>query len=257
MKRQFLNPVKKRTVMILVLFCMILALAACSNVNSVVDNESIPTNNKITIPNIIGIDENTAKTLLTSKGLLPKVEYEYNDTEKEGNVFRTMPYIGSQVVPESVVTIYVSKGPSHYVLSNNVGYIYNVNNIDPFEWGTGTTEGTKEFYAPYFDRGYLYIDIWLKCNSIYDIEFYRSNTSTSDKETFGTASIKDSFDKTVPIKVLFDDYRVNNKGEKTAFTLKIPLSDLDVQKPTNLYVKFDFLVNGKRETFTARFELSW
>jgi hypothetical protein len=60
----------------------------------------------------------------------------------------------------------------------------------------------------------------------------------------------------------FDSYDVassviNNNGEATEFELKIPLTDLGVQKPTNVYVELDFLVNGERKTFKASFDLTW
>lgn len=211
----------------------------------------------LVVPNIASVDESTAKTLLAGKGLIPSVEYVYDDLIAEGNVVRTFPGIGSVVSEDDLVTIYVSKGPRFYYLEHSVGYMMDVKNIDPFSFGSDTEACTKGFYLPYVEEGYLYIEMFLCCTSRYEIEFYRRIDSESTTETFGTASINDTFDKTVPITVLFDDYKVNNKGEETTFQVKIPLSDLGVQKPTNLYVKFDFSVNKVRQTFQAGFDLSW
>ena len=72
-----------------------------------------------------------------------------------------------------------------------------------------------------------------------------------------SASINDSFDKTVPIDVIYDSKTVNNTGKETEFEVKIPLSDLGVQKPTNIYIEFDFFVNNTRENFEAGFDLTW
>lgn len=207
----------------------------------------VPTNT-IKIPDIEKLDVSTAKTLLAGKGLIPKVEYEFHNNYDYDLVIRTMPTIGSEVEEDTPVTIYVCKGPKYYELPDAVGYMQDVNNIDAFSWGDDGKPRTKGFYSPYVKEGYLYIPMYLKCTSKYSIEFY---------DDFGTASINDSFDKTVPIKVIYDNKKVNNKGGLTEFEVKIPLSDLGVQKPTNIYIEFDFYVNSKREDFEAGFDLTW
>lgn len=205
---------------------------------------------KVVIPDVDGLDVDTAKTLLAGKGLVPKIEYEYVNDYEYDEVFKTNPAIGSEVYEEEIVTLYVCKGPKYYALSNALAWFSNVEGINDFVWNSEATdgEGTKGFYAPYAKEGYLYIDMYLMCKSVYSIEFYKD---------FGTASINDTFDKTVPITVIYDSAVVNNKGERTDFTLKIPLTDLGVQKPTNLTVEFDFLVNGVRKDFTVGFDLTW
>lgn len=202
----------------------------------------------IKIPDIEKLDVDTAKTLLAGKGLIPKVEYEYHNDYDYDMVIRTNPAIGSEVEEDTPVTLYVCKGPSYYELPDAVGYMTSVENIDAFSWGDDGKPRTKGFYTPYVKEGYLYIPMYLMCTSKYSIEFYGD---------FGTASINDSFDKTVPIKVIYDSKTVNNKGEKTEFEVKIPLSDLGVQKPTNIYIEFDFFVNNTREDFEAGFDLTW
>lgn len=233
----------------LVCLVSIFSVTACGGNNN-------SSSNTIVIPDICELDESTAKTLLASKGLIPKIAYDYDYSIEEGLVIKTVPSIGSSVSSDDVVTIYISKGKRFYYLLNAVGYMKNVKNIDPFVWGDGTNEGTKEFYTPYVEEGYLYLDMLLRCTSSYSIEFYCGSDSSKSKG-FGTASINDTFDKTVPIDVLFDNYVVNNKGGDTNFQVKIPLTDLGVQKPTNIYIEFDFLVNGVRQTFEAGFDLSW
>ena len=214
------------------------------------DSSAEPTKNTIKIPDIEKLDITTAKTLLAGKGLIPKVEYEYNNDYDYDLVIRTEPAIGSEVEEDTPITLYVCKGPSFYEIEDAVGWIKNINNIDDFVWNKEAPDGigTKWFYNLYAKEGYLYITVGLRCTSKYDIEFYGD---------FGTASISDTFDKTVPIKLIYDSAIVNNKGEATEFELKIPLTDLGVQKPTNIYVNFDFLVNDERETFNAGFNLTW
>lgn len=203
---------------------------------------------KITIPNVKKMDVDTAKALLAEKGLIPKVEYEYSNDCDYDLVTRTDPFVGSQVEEDTPVTLYVCKGPSYYELTDAAGYMRNINNIDAFSWGDDGKPRTKGFYTPYVKEGYLYIPMYLKCTSKYSIEFYGD---------FGTAAVNDSFEKTIPVKVIYESEQVNNKGEKTEFEVKIPLSDLDVQRYTNIYIEFSFSVNSQREDFEAGFDLTW
>ena len=227
---------------------LVIVLACCASLCACAVAPAMTPAKAIKIPDIEKLDVTTAKTLLAGKGLIPKVEYEYHNDYDYDLVIRTSPAIGSVVAEDTPVTLYVCKGPKYYQLSGAVGYIKNVKNIDTFSWGDNGEKQTKGFYAPYVKEGYLYISIFLMCTAKYKIEFYGD---------FGTASINDSFDKTVPIKVIYDEKTVNNKGEKTEFEVKIPLSDLGVQKPTNIYIEFDFFVNNTRENFEAGFDLTW
>ena len=229
------------------IICISLCACAEKPASSIVPDSSGKT---IKIPNIEKLDVATAKTLLAGKGLIPKVEYEYNNNYDYDLVIRTTPAIGSIVEEDTPVTIYVCKGPSYYELSNAVGYMKNINGIEDFVWWSDAEDGqgTKGFTDVWLEKGQLHIKMYLCCKSEYDLEFYGD---------FGTASINDTFDKTVPIKVIYDSKKVDNNGAPTVFEVKIPLSDLGVQKPTNIYVEFDFLVDGERETFEAGFDLTW
>lgn len=201
----------------------------------------------IAIPDIKNLDEVTAKSLLAGKGFIPKIEYEYDDDIEEGQVIKTKPSIGSGAVADDVVTVYISKGPYSYYLNNSLAVLNDIKGVEPFEYPK-----TKWHDAPYVEEGYLYIPINLGCKSKYKLSFYAPYG-----EAFGSASINDSFDKTVPIEIITDNIKIDNKGEITKFILKIPLSDLDVQKPTNIYTKTSITVNGERDTFDADFDLSW
>lgn len=226
------------------LLCLVLTVMFCFGLCACGAN--------ITIPDIEKLDVLTAKTLLAGKGLIPKVEYEYSNDYDYDLVIRTEPAIGSKVSEDTPVTLYVCKGPLYYKLKaeRQVGRIWNIDGIDGFVWDGEAPNGvpTKWFYNLYSKEGYLFITVGLRCTSKYDLRFY---------DDFGTASINDTFDKTVPIEVLYDSSVINNKGEATEFELKIPLTDLGVQKPTNVHVELDFLVNGERKTFKASFDLTW
>lgn len=165
-------------------------------------------------------------------------------------VIRTVPAVGSDVEEDTAVTLYVCKGPSYYILSDSVGRMCNIEGIEDFIWSSDADDGhgTKGFSDVWIENGYLRINMYLGCKSKYDIEFCGD---------FGTASINDTFDKTVPIKVIYISKKVYNDGTLTGFGVKIPLNDLGVQKPTNINIKIDFLVNKERKLFFASFDLSW
>lgn len=211
-------------------------------------SESTTVDNSITIPDISELDENTAKTLLARKGLIPKITYEYDDSIEEGLVVKTVPEISSKVCEDDVVTIIVSMGPELYFTSEAVGYIKNVYGIDAFDWGDNDDNWTKKFTNVFVYRNYLFISMSLKCRSNYEIEFYKD---------FGTASLTEDFSKSVPISVIYDTKKVDNNGGITDFAVGIPLEDLGTKKPTDVYIEFDFTVDGIREDFEAGFTLAW
>ncbi len=224
---------------------LLTALCACGS-----EPVSEPVSNTITIPDIEKLDVDTAKTLLAGKGLIPKVEYEYNNNYDYDLVIRTEPAIGSEVEEDTPVTLYVCKGPSYYELPSSLASIYDIEGIEPFVAWSDADDGigTKAHQIVWVENGYLYISMYIGCKSKYSVEFYGD---------FGDASINDTFDKTVPIDVIYSSKTINNNGELTYFDLKIPLSDLGVQKPTNLNVRYYLKVNGERQTGRAHFNLTW
>ena len=239
---------KKFIYLIIAAVCCI-GLCVCAVCLTMVPTTEAPVKT-IKIPDIERLDVDTAKTLLAGKGLIPKVEYEYHNDYDYDLVIRTEPAIGSEVEEDTPVTLYVCKGPSYYELPDAVGRMWNVEGIDPFVWWSEAEDGwgTKGFTNVWVEEGYLRIKMYLGCKSKFSLEFYGD---------FGTASINDTFDKTVPIKVIYDSKKVANDGSITYFEVKIPLGDLGVQKPTNINIQFDFLVNNERQTFKAGFDLSW
>ena len=50
---------------------------------------------------------------------------------------------------------------------------------------------------------------------------------------------------------------IDNTGNDTTFTVKVPLSELENDRPKSIYIKLDFSVGGNPETLKAGFDLSW
>lgn len=243
----------RKVIAVLLILCLCVAMCACAVQESVeqqpVEQQPVE-QQKIKIPDIEKLDVTTAKTLLAGKGLIPKVEYEYNNDYDYDLVIRTEPAIGSEVEEDTPVTLYVCKGPQYYELPHTLGAIYDIEGIEPFiPWNEDPDGvGTKAHRKVWVEEGYLYISLYLGCTSEYALEFYGD---------FGEASINDTFDKTVPIDVIYESKKIDNTGKLTYFDFKIPLSDLGVQKPTNLNIRYYLNVDGKRTTARAKFDLTW
>lgn len=211
----------KKALSLILALALCLGLCACGNTTATPIATTKP-DNRIAIPDIADIDEVTAKNVLSSNTLIPAVKYEYNEDVEEGNVIRTEPSIGTKVDPNTKVTIIVSKGPSFLRSSDaRIEWYYLSDKED--DW---------EFYSPYIENGILYIEC-------HNVTFGCSMTwqDTYNKGyLIGDASITDTFDKRVPVSAKYQkqSWKAN---ESQSFTLEIPLNELSVSRPTDLYIR--------------------
>ena len=137
----------------------------------------------------------------------------------------------------SNVTVIISKGPSHVTASNSTIEWYNVKN----------GKDAWSFYTPYIEEGYLYIE----CETTFGTSFTWKN------DGFGTASINDTFSKKVPVELFVDSNTVTANTVQN-LKIKISVNDLDVKKPTTLYVKL-FALDQYSNDFDVNinFTISW
>ena len=221
----------KRFIALLSALLLTFCCAACNNTQAA----------GVCIPDITGTDINTAKNLLSANKLIPVVAEEYSDVEA-GSVIRTNPNVGSTVDENSKVTIVVSKGPRRIDSKNSYGHWQYISYAED-KW---------EFYTPYIEDGTLYIEA--------TITFAIATTWQDSYEKGiggGVASINDTFDKTVPVSVQYDK-QSHNAGEEQSITIEIPTTDLDVQKPTTIYLQL-YLDNGGQSVKTVEcdFSMTW
>lgn len=194
----------------------------------------------LSVPNVEGTKEEPAQTLLASKGLVPVVEYEFGQAP-EGTVLRTIPAAGSSVKPDDRITIVVSKGPARIESKDSTIEWYNI----------GYGKDDWNFTNPYISDGILYIECEPKFASS-----MRWRDPQREGEGFGRASINDSFSKTVPLVISFDS-QTNSAGLRQDVILKIPVTDLDIQKPTTLYLELYAASGGRDLTIKINFSISW
>jgi len=195
----------------LVFLCLV--ISACSN-------------SSIIIPDISLVDESTAKTLLAQKTLIPNVQYEFSDTVNEGLVIKSIPEIGATAKPDDKIVIYISKGRK------------KITTLDSTMTGNDSRDD-YEFYAPYIEDGYFVIETEFKFHKKYELSYFEKNGGKG----FGRASISDTFDKVVPLIIETED-KILDPSKLEKMTIKIPVNDLDVKKPTNLYFELNF--EGKK-----------
>lgn len=199
----------------------------------------------IEIPQIKGVDEETAKTLISKKGFIPKITYIYDDNVDIGLVVKTSPSIGSGANEDDVIDIYISKGPS-LVRAND-------STIQWYDVGSGSDDW--DFYTPYIENDVLYIE----CTPTFATSFRWKDTH-DDGLGFGEACINDTFDKTVPVVIRpIDESNMRIKaGTETSFTIEIPISDLNENRPTTMYLKLIALDNnGNQLNIRINFTMSW
>lgn len=187
------------------------------------------------VPNVVGVTEDTAKQILTEKGYSPVIVYENDNSQPAGCVVGTNPGYGSRLGDGGQVTVYVSAGKTN--VTDAVLHWYHV---------TGSTDDDYNFSTPYVQNNYLYIDMEMQLQTNYSVLL----------RGFGYASINDTYDKTVPIDYEYEKVEVV-KGEYQNITVRIPLSDLENQRPTTIYFKLATYVGGRNEEIRFEIDMTW
>lgn len=225
----------KKFLSIILVLLICFSMTACGSD----DTPEVTVDNTIMIPDIVDTDESTAKNVLSSNGLIPSVKYENSDDVEEGLVIKTEPSVGTSVDKNSKVVVYISKGPS-YIEAKDARIQWYSLSSEKDDW---------EAYTPYIEDGILYI----KCH---DVSFgckVKWKDTYNEGRLIGVGSITDTFDKTIPVSAKYEkqSWKAN---EKQDFTLEIPLNDLNVSKPTDMYLR---LYTEDGDDVRVNFYISW
>lgn len=238
---------RKRLLIMFLTLSIVLSGCGATDNNSSVSTDSLITESNsvnIEIPDLSGVDSESAKQLLLKKSLLPVLEYEYSGTVTKGMTIRTEPKAGTKVNEDSKVIIYVSQGAAGYTSINGTIEWYSLSSYARDEW---------EFANPQIFQDNLYIS----CGFTPGTDFQFKNTG------FGNASLTDTFDKQVPIRLVqsnMDDFPKDRKvkaGESINFYIVIPLSQLDSEFPTHIACRIVVFVNGIEQDLDVRFSMEW
>jgi hypothetical protein len=197
---------------------------------------------KIKVPDLAGSDLDSAKILLTNLGLVPIVTEEYSDDVAEDAVIGTEPNAGFDADPSAQVTILISKGPK---------LVYSANST--MQW-TYVSYGEDEwqFENPYIEDGKLHI----KFTNVKLQAVVKWKDEQGNGYGFGLASITDTFNKTVPLQINWER-QYSNFGQSQDLEVVVPMTDLDVQRPTNLYMKLYAYIDGSDEEVKLDLSITW
>ncbi len=186
---------------------------------------------RVKVPDIMDKNEKQAVEMIKDAGLVPIVEYEYNDTDKKGEILKVSPRIGNNAELGSEVIIYISKGPEKVVAKNAYRAII-AENLD--------------LGFPYVDKNTLYIE----CYNVAFKEGVTWEKSEEDGVAVTEASLTKDFEETIPAKIKYE------KGytaplEKQNFVIEIPAEYLGEELPESISVRLnlikDELPEGKVE----------
>lgn len=193
---------------------------------------------RVKVPELSGVDTYTAKNVLSSKGLIPAVEYMYHPSIEEGQVIRTKPPANTVTERDSKVILYVSKGPAHYYAANAKISWHNISgNRD--DWS---------FDTPFVYEGVLYID----CMVRFAVEGAWKDTYNSGN-IYGIASTSESFKKYIPIEVKYEQKEWAAR-EKQRIIFTIPLEELNETRPNAVYIQ---LYTADRTDVSINFHMAW
>lgn len=217
----------KQFIILLMAVSLMLCLNACGSPSMQASTE-LP----LTVPDILNMEENVAKNIISSYGIIPNIQYQYDDLVTEGNVIRTEPDINSTIHKGDTVTIFISKGPSIVKPQNATIYW---NNVHDDLWKDEWTASIRR------ENGVIYIDC--------EVEFGTNVRWKPDSYAGeGIASTDSSFVSSIPIKVTNIAYESQPSYFGTVqigtvtinkFTIEIPADELGVNDPSRLYVRLD------------------
>ncbi len=192
----------------------------------------------VKIPDMNGVDLYTAKNVLSSKDLIPAVEYIYHSTIPEGQVIRTEPPVDTFAERNSKVTLHVSKGLARYSAANAKISWYNIS-------------GKKDvwsFSTPFVDEGILYTE----CTVRFAVEMEWKDTYNKGR-LHGIASTTESFKKYIPIEAKYQK-KAWKAGEQQRIIFAIPLEELNDTRPNAVYIQ---LYTADRTDVNISFHMVW
>lgn len=226
----------KKTIGIFLVLIMLIGLCACGTTEPEV-------NNSITIPDVVEVDQTSGLNALSSLGFIPKVEEMYDDNIEAGYIIKCYPACGANVEKGSKVTVYVSKGASTIsAKSSYMNWTYITHGVED-DW---------EFRNPYIEEGVLY----LHCHNVTFGTAMEWRDRYDKGHASGTASINDTFDKVIPVTLEYSQ-RTAKANESQDFTIEVPLADLDVDKPTDLYFRIGITANGEDTNLYFNISMTW
>lgn len=198
--------------------------------------------NPTAVPDVVGASEAFAKQELEKACYRMQTAKSYYTTERAGTIVAQDPVAGETLEADTEVQVMASSEVS--------GATRTEDSVGSWSY-LGPQEEEWAFRGPFEIDGKLYIPI--------EAAFSASMSwrdSSGSGTGFGTAIIVDEFNKEVPVEVLYGRQNIPS-GEIQNFTAVIPLTDLDDQTPTKVFLYLSVEVGGTSKNLTADFTMTW
>jgi len=229
----------KKILSIFVIFLCAFVLVGC-------ETRTSTTTELIVVPDIGGVSQTSAETLLLDRSLIPVIEYMYSKDVSDGIAIFTDPEAFKEVDADTRVTVYVSKGEWPYLISSESANIY---------WYSvpGSSGDVYEFYNPEIIEGTIEIEITVTYNSSYLMEW---EDKFDDGWGWGSASISPDFDNSAYLWIEYETKTILS-GVAQTITISVDADELGVNKPTELYANFYVHIDGDDYNVEVNFEIIW
>ncbi|MBQ9544086.1 MAG: PASTA domain-containing protein [Clostridia bacterium] len=203
-----------------------------------------PSPKYVSVPDIKGLDETSAKAKIYDLGLSVALEYEFSESVSKGKVIKTDPAAKKSVVEKSTVTLTVSKGPQTFGVSEA-----------SVSWND-LKEGSGDVWT--LDSVAVFGDLLLiHCTVKPGTDFVIRNSSG------GIFSLADSFDKNASLALSddlftpFPDGKQFNAGEEAGLFFFVSPSQLGSKTPGLVKCRIPVSVDGENSNLEISFEMTW
>jgi len=236
-------------ILLVILFFILIGcdfFAATTITSTTPTTATTTTTSLISVPDISGVNESSAETILINNSLIPVIEYLYSNSVDEELVIRTDPEAFEEVDKDTRITLYVSKGewpPIIYSESSHIQW-YNV---------SGSSGDYYSFYSPEISYGMIKIEITVIYNSSYSMEWMDDN---NDGYGYGSASLSSNLSDSVHLWIEYENRTISSGVEQT-ITIFCDADELGVNKPTELYTEWCVKLDNESYIIQVSFDITW
>lgn len=237
----------KKAFILFISFIFGFALLGCDFFSVTTITSTTPTTTSlISVPDISGVNESAAETVIINTSLIPVIEYQYSKSVDEGLVIRTDPEAFEEVNKDMRITLYVSKGKWPPI-------IYSVSSHIQWDNVLGSSGDDYSFYSPEISYGMIEIEITVIYNSSYSMEWIDDN---NDGYGYGAASLSSNLSDSVYLWIEYENKAIFSGVEQT-ITISLDADELGVNKPTKLYTVWYVKLDNESYNIQVSFDITW
>ena len=216
------------------------------------------------VPDVIGVDEETAKTIIEKAGLIPAFKYNYVDNKdknssellsdymEKGKVYEINP--SHLVKSGGKVNISVSKGPKFIKPKEGIIKCTPFNELDDLQFMSNIDSDNLQITL---------IPVIKNCTNFKWNTFCFVSTDAQDFSLLDNCTDA-SFDNKIPVNLEVRDSKkfLSDSGEIVVgedhyIYITVPLNSLEKRTLEKLYMELSAEKDGTKQTFELLFQFSW